>query len=522
MPKFGAIYCLYDDHEYLDISLFPISEGLEKVLFLMSDVPWNGVPCDNSETISKVRQLCKDNPKFEVVQGHWTNEIDQRNFGLSVFFKEGIDYAFIIDSDEVYDPIQFLRIKSFISLNPKYDAFHVEWNTYWKKDYYCINPRENYQPVIAVKVKHFQFIIIRGGITSVIRSGNTVIKSPMSEYNATLIPPAVGICHHLSYSRSDEYMLRKLETNSHHSEFIQDWYEKVWTSWTPDKMNLHPVTPQQYRIATKFDFSQFPQQLKSFIKKEQYQKRSCQIIILNWNSGDLLKKCLENVKSYTTHPYEIIVVDNGSTDGSEEFVKSLRVSKILNKENKGFPVAVNQAIRTYGHQKKDICLLNVDAEVQEGWLDALYETMISDPHCGIVGPLGNELENGYQREGMVDKDVSTTNVHGFCMLISRELFEKIGFLDERFSPGGTEDMDYCMRARLAGYTVSISAKSLVRHKAHQVYDLNGISSDSRHKTDSEHERIYYEKYFGALLDYGVVYNYFQVPQMSIKTGIVIQ
>ena len=141
--KFGAIYCVYDDHQYLDISLDSVKDNLDSVLFLMSDIPWNGEKSDNSETIEKIKILCEKNKKFELITGHWSNEIDQRNFGLEYSIKNNIDYSFIIDSDEVYKENHFNNILRFIDDHRQYDAFHLEWNTYWTKNYYKIYPREN-------------------------------------------------------------------------------------------------------------------------------------------------------------------------------------------------------------------------------------------------------------------------------------------------------------------------------------------------------------------------------------------
>ena len=516
--SFGAVYCLYDDHEYLDISVFPVSLYLDKVLFLISDVPWNGAVSDNSETINRVKSLCEQNSKFEFRTGHWTNEVDQRNFGLSVMLRAGIDYSFVIDSDEVYAEEDFVRILQYIEANSQIDAFHLEWNTYWKKSYYRIQPRENFKPLVAVRNSHFLFTFIRGGITSVLRTKDSVIKST-GAYNGVLIPPQMGICHHLSYARSDSYMLRKLETNSHHSEFIPNWYETVWQSWSPQLRNLHPVTPAQYGIAVKSNFTRLPNQLKSFIKKEQ--GRSCSIIILNWNSCELLKKCIELIEQNTEIPHELIIVDNGSTkDNSVEFIKVLPCKNIFNAENVGFPAGVNQALRLVNNT--DVCLLNVDAEVQPGWLENLYESAERNPSIGIIGPLGNQIENGYQAEGSTKEDMLVPNVHGFCMLIMREVIDKIGGFDERYNPGGMEDVDYCMRARLAGFGVVISAKSLVRHKAHQVYDLNEITSEVRGKKDQEHWGLYYEKFYGMFLDYSLIYDFFELENVGQHTGLIVR
>jgi hypothetical protein len=519
--KFGAVYCIYDDHEYLEISLNSIKSQLDKILLLISDIPWNGKIVNNSKTIEFVKDLCSKNKNFQLIQGHWSNEIDQRNFGLTQFFAQGIDYYFIIDSDEIYHSFHFKNIIEFIRQNPSISAFHIEWNTYWTKQYYVISPREYYKPIIAVKVAKFLFTKIRHGSTCVTRTKDTVfIDKKSQEYNYALIPPQVAICFHLSYARTDEYMLRKLESNSHAPEFINNWYEKVWKTWTPEKQNLHPVTPNQYNIAKKEDFSIFPNELKTFIKKER--NNFCSIIILNWNSFDYLIKCIKLINKNTKRRYEIIVVDNGSKNLPEAFpyiLKSHYIYKIiLNKENLGFAPAVNQAIQI-ADKNSDICLINVDAEPQENWLDELYKTMEYNPSCGIAGPLGNKIENGYQREGFTNKDIKVFNVHFYCTLISRYVIDKIGLLDEQFKIGGYEDNDFCIRSNLAGFECWISAKSLVKHEAHQIYKLNGLDHTS---IDEKNKQLLQEKLISAFYKYAQVINYYDVEQIAKETNLIIR
>jgi GT2 family glycosyltransferase len=518
--KFGAVYCVYDDHEYLDTSLNPIKDKLDKILFLVSDVPWNGAKSENSSTISKIKELCKQNKNFELVQGHWTNEIDQRNFGLSKFYSENIDYCFVIDSDEVYHSFEFDRIKEFIKQNPQVVAFHIEWNTYWSKQFYVISPREYYKPVIAVKVENFQFTKIRHGITSVTRSGSFVFQTKEVNYNYALISSNIAICHHLSYARSNEYIKRKLETNSHSPEFIKDWYERVWLKWNPQSTNLHPVTPQQYNRAIKEDFLIFPESLKSVIKKEIAQRKTS-IIVLNWNSNELLERCLQLIKENTTN-YELIVVDNGSKDVSkfDSIIEKFDIKKVIkNKENLGFAAGVNQGIKL-SDKLSNICLLNVDAEPQKEWLNELYKTLISKPLAGLIGPLGNEIENGYQKEKMVEKDTQVFNLHFYCVLIFRELINKIGLFDERFGKGGYEDNDYCIRAKIAGYESWISSNSLVKHKAHQVFKLNNIDN---FELESKNKELLQDKLIQAFYEYAAQIDLFSVSQkIASKTGLLIK
>jgi len=282
-------------------------------------------------------------------------------------------------------------------------------------------------------------------------------------------------------------------------------------------MNLHPVTPEQYQQAVKEDFSKFPTQLQTFIKKEKLSNRLCSIIILNWNSCDLLKRCLDLIKKNTKHPYELIIIDNGSIkDDSAKYIDNLQVKKIMNKENLGFAIGVNQGMKI---AKGDILLMNVDAEPQEGWLEEMYKTMMKFPDAGIIGPLGNEVASGHQREGYIKEDSKTPNVYGYCMLILRELFEKIGYFDENYKVGGYEDNDYGIRAKLAGYELYLSAKALVKHEAHQVFKKNGLNN---FEYEARNREYYLNKFFGIMLDHAKLHNMFEIENFVKLTGIKIK
>ena len=517
--KFGAVYCVYDDHEYLDISLEPIKNKLDKVLFLISDIPWNGKKIDNSKTIQKVKDLCKSNKHFELIEGHWTNEIDQRNFGLTQFYKAGIDYCFIIDSDEMYNDFIFENIKEFIKKNPTIAALHIEWNTYWTKEYYVISPREYYKPVIAVKVDSFKFTTIRHGITSISRAGDFVFQTKEVKYNGTVIPPQIAYCFHFSYARSNEYMKRKLETNSHAPEFIKGWYENVWLKWKPSNKNLHPVTPEQYNIAVKENFLAFPDHFKKFVKRER--NRKCSIVLLNWNSFNLTIRCLELIyKTMKDREYEIILIDNGSLKDDVERIKSLEnksIIKVFNDKNLGFAGGNNEGIKR-ARQSNDIVLLNVDAEPQEGWFDSLYGTLEENQLAGLVGPLGNNVEGGHQREKMVEKDTQIFNLHFYCVLIFREVINRIGLLDTRFGMGTYEDNDYCIRANLAGYQCWISSKSLVKHDPHQVFKLNNVDDK---ELQLKNEEVLKAKLIQTFYNYRAKIDYFSSEDVAKQSGLII-
>ncbi|WP_410514168.1 glycosyltransferase family 2 protein [Paenibacillus sp. BR2-3] len=204
------------------------------------------------------------------------------------------------------------------------------------------------------------------------------------------------------------------------------------------------------------------------------------IIIPTYNGLDLLQTCVESITAHTDTPYEIIVVDNGSEDRTTAYCRSKKITFISMPANAGFPVACNAGINlAYGDE---LLLLNNDVLVSRGWLSNMKRALYSAPDVGIVGPVTNyasgrqQVETFY--EGTADfylaaekanipdpsKWTETRRLVGLCFLFKREVLDKVGLLDERFSPGHYEDDDYCFRARLHGYRLLIAGDTLVHHE----------------------------------------------------------
>jgi GT2 family glycosyltransferase len=197
--------------------------------------------------------------------------------------------------------------------------------------------------------------------------------------------------------------------------------------------------------------------------------------------------------------YELIIIDNGSTDGSYELIESFECKKLLNETNLGFAHGVNQGI-FLADSNSDVCLLNVDAEPQKDWLKELYKTQKAYDSVGLVGPVGHGDINGFQGLSSYVSDVETKNLVGFCMLVRREVIKVIGGFDTRFSRdgrlGGFEDDDYCLRANIVGFRNFISSRSVVLHKPHQAWNKNKLNYWEYHM---KNEVEYRTKYWNLLL-----------------------
>lgn len=197
----------------------------------------------------------------------------------------------------------------------------------------------------------------------------------------------------------------------------------------------------------------------------------------------MTQQCLESIRRYTDN-YELIIVDNGSTDGTVEYLQAQSDVKLIrNERNLGFAKGCNQGLEIASGDA--VLFLNNDTIVTQHWLSRMRKVLDSDERIGIVGPVSNFV-SGQQRipanyisipemEAFAEENARrNANVRievrflvGFCMLIKRKVLEDIGSFDERFGFGSCEDDDLCLRALSNGYRLFIAADSFVHHAGHK-------------------------------------------------------
>jgi GT2 family glycosyltransferase len=260
------------------------------------------------------------------------------------------------------------------------------------------------------------------------------------------------------------------------------------------------------------------------------------IVIVNWNSGPFLERCLRSLREHATG-CEIILIDNASQDGSADFARNMKFPGLLiwNKTNAGFGPACNQGWKAA--RESEILLLNPDTECLPNSVAELAQRLLSSPDCWAAGGrvinrqgknqpgfnlralpemgstaaellLLDELWPGnrwtrshrmanwnYDRAGEVEQPAAA------CLMVRRSALEKIGGFDERFIPAWFEDVDLCKRIHDAGGKIlyepearfvhegGISLRTLAPEEFLRCYHRNQILYFRKHYGDRSAERV---------------------------------
>jgi GT2 family glycosyltransferase len=223
-------------------------------------------------------------------------------------------------------------------------------------------------------------------------------------------------------------------------------------------------------------------------------------IIVNYNAGPELRQALESIDRATCGSWQAVVVDNGSTDGSEAAATAfVQVRLVRNSENVGFARGVNQAIRDCPADR--ILIMNPDCQLMPDSLPPLMAVLDDDPRCAIVAPRvlnpdgspqGNARGDPDMLTGLFGRssalqrtlpglDVARRNViagaagdasmtvdwvSGACMLARRDAVVSVGGFDERYFMYW-EDADLCRRLRERGHTIRVAPAASAVHRVGQ-------------------------------------------------------
>lgn len=211
-------------------------------------------------------------------------------------------------------------------------------------------------------------------------------------------------------------------------------------------------------------------------------------VVLNYNGKDVTLEALESLTAMDYPTYHLVVVDNGSTDGSYEAIAERfpQVAQVRTEENLGPAGGANLGIRWALDRGHDyVMLLNNDIEVEPGMLTELVRVAENAPEIGVVGPKGyyywdreriwsaggslrfaeaitRERGEGELDRGQWDETQEVDYVNGCVMLVKRQCFERVGLWDPVFHLS-VEDADFCWRVKRAGWTCWYAPKARFWH-----------------------------------------------------------
>ena len=207
-----------------------------------------------------------------------------------------------------------------------------------------------------------------------------------------------------------------------------------------------------------------------------------------------MQDCLESLFANTEGvDYEVIVVDNGSTDDSVELLRRYEAARKIrlmeNKENVGYSRGKNQGFAIA--RGEYVYMLDSDALVDPGWLEKVVEAADSDERIAAVGSyLYHPTEKAPADERVLDK----MTVGGAGMLIKKKALDKIGYLDAgNFSPYYGEEIDWCYRARNRGYRIVQANGSRVRH-------WGSVSIKKRQGRQAQYELLFTHTYKAMIIN----------------------
>lgn len=253
------------------------------------------------------------------------------------------------------------------------------------------------------------------------------------------------------------------------------------------------------------------------------------VIIVNFNTAELLTKCLQSIQKQKGAAFEIFVVDNASIDDSVHRISTEfeQIHLITNQRNLGFSAANNQAIR---NSKGNLLLfLNPDTVVHDGAFHAMLDYLSLNPEVGLAGariinPDGSHqssVEHRYPGQRHTKGELSGLPgkiawLSGAAIIARGELIEKIKGFDERYFLYG-EDIDICLNARKAGYPIGYIPNAIITHWGGQSEILTPATDVLLKKFKAEiifYRKHYSEKAVQAICRANMVQAYWRILTLS--------
>jgi GT2 family glycosyltransferase len=238
--------------------------------------------------------------------------------------------------------------------------------------------------------------------------------------------------------------------------------------------------------------------------KGKIMKTDTVLMMVTYDRLDLTKKTVAALSSSTKHPFSLVIVDNGSSDGTPEYLKKLKLASsmmapgrdkdplkevelILLPENKGIAIGRNLALKKADELKPTwYCTIDNDVQLPNGWLEDSIKILESNKGYGAIGV--NFEPKSYPlvtHNGCVFQDKPAGNLGTACMVFRKQLHQMIGFFNTEYNKYGLEDSDFGIRARVANFKMGYVEKMGI----HLGEDNGEVNEYRKFKTQQHDELV---------------------------------
>jgi spore maturation protein CgeB len=434
MATLSVLYITRNDEAFLPTSMASIAPIADEIIVI------------DTGSADGTGHVARQFRKTKVITHAWVHDFSKiRNFGLVQCTQ---DWVLYLDSDEFLDEKSASLVKSSINEPRTAQGFALHILDH-ERDWDARDAgRPSFFPSPQVRLfRRRPDIIFEGRVMESVR--------PTTERAGSIDVLNARIHHFLWRGKGAEYAGLKI-----------DYYRKLGAT-LPD-FSATTGTTREAGMAQE---------------GTSRAKTDVAVVIPAHNALGHTKQCVQSIIKNTTTPVDLVLVDNGSTDGTASFMRDMCSREPLSfRRNEGAAKAKNAGalVAMKNPDLKYVCFVDNDVVVSPGWVEAMSLLMDQNAQLGAIGPITNNgpaAQNVSSQYQALDAEsmgqrlperspelLRAEEIGGFCMLVRTEVLKKVGLFDESFGLYGYDDADLCRRIRGAGHEIGIANRAYVIHR----------------------------------------------------------